>query len=114
MEWELFTGDETLIMTPFNFEYLDELSKDNLINFAKDREGLSMIYGKVIAFVIWISTYGLPGLIIDEYYEENKKRINKGETPFKLGETPIAPPFYYRFDGGYGGLPQFERGFPFI
>jgi hypothetical protein len=34
---------------------------------------------------------------------------NKGETPFKLGETPIAPLFIIDLKGGYGGLPEFER-----
>jgi hypothetical protein len=34
--------------------------------------------------------------------------FNKGETPFELGDTPIAPS--YMFDVYEG----FERGFPFI
>jgi hypothetical protein len=37
----------------------------------------------------------------------------KGETPFKLGDTTIAP-WESSNRGGYGGVPQFERGFPFI
>jgi hypothetical protein len=33
--------------------------------------------------------------------------------PFKLGDTPIVP-LESSQRVGYGGIPQFERGFPFI